>query len=112
VLFFFLATIRGFLELFPAFSPGVLYTGLKTLEGAGWNQFAERHGGWGRDATLWLGRCAGRLRLTELGSLVGGLDYAVVSKAIARFERRRQTDLQLREQLIAVQHGLDCPNDK
>jgi hypothetical protein len=85
---------------------------LERVKGESWNQFAERHGDWGRDAALWLGQCAGRLRLAELGRLVGGLDYAVVSKAIARFERRMQTDLQLREQLIAVQHALDCPNDK
>ena len=57
----------------------------------------------GRDAALWLGRRAGRLRLGELGRLVGNLDYAVVSKAIARFERRMQSDLQLRDQLAKVQ---------
>ena len=35
-------------------------------------------------ATPRLGRCAGRLRLAELGRLVGNLDYAVVSKAVDR----------------------------
>jgi hypothetical protein len=61
------------------------------------------HGDWGRDAALWLGRCAGRLRLAELDRLVRNLDYAVVSKAIARFEQRMRTDPQLREQLAGVQ---------
>jgi hypothetical protein len=37
------------------------------------------------------------LRLVELGGLVGNLDYAVVSKAIARLEQRMRTDPQLRE---------------
>jgi hypothetical protein len=51
------------------------------------DSFADRHGDWGRDAGLWLGRRAGRLPLIELGQWAGGLDYAVVSKAIARFGR-------------------------
>jgi hypothetical protein len=71
-----------------------------------WNQFAERHGDWGRDAALWLGRSAGRLRLAELGRLVGNLDYAVVSKAITRFQRRMQTDPKLREHLATIQAQL------
>ena len=32
------------------------------------------HGDWGRDAALWLGRRAGRLRLAELGRLAGGME--------------------------------------
>ena len=55
---------------------------VEQVKGESWNQFAERHGDWGRDAALWLGRSAGRLRLAELGRRVGNLDYAVVSKAI------------------------------
>jgi hypothetical protein len=76
---------------------------LEHIKGESWNEFAERHGDWGRDAALWLGQCAGRLRLAELGGLVGNLDYAVVSKAIARFEQRLRTDPQLRNQLASVQ---------
>src|SRR5260221_13547716 len=75
---------------------------LEQAKGQSWNEFAERHGDWGRDAALWLGRCAGRLRLAELGGLVGNLDYAVVSKAIARFERRLRSAPQLRDQLARV----------
>jgi hypothetical protein len=76
---------------------------LEQIKGESWNEFAQRHGDWGRDAALWLGRCAGRLRLAELGGLAGNLDYAVVSKAIARFEKRLRTDPQMREQLASVQ---------
>lgn len=76
---------------------------LEQLKRESWNQFAERHGDWGRDAALWLGRRAGRLPLAQLGGLVGDLDYAVVSKAIARFEQRLQADPQLREQLKRVE---------
>jgi len=76
---------------------------LERVKGQSWNEFAERHGDWGRDAALWLGRRTGRLRLAELGRLVGNLDYAVVSKAIARFEQRMRTDPQLRNLLADVQ---------
>jgi len=68
---------------------------LERIKGESWSKFAERHGDWGRDAALWLGRRAGRLRLAELGQLVGDLDYAVVSKAIARFEQRLANHPQL-----------------
>jgi hypothetical protein len=48
-----------------------------------WPGFANRHGDWGRDAALWLGRRAGRLSLAGLGKFAGGLDYALASKAAA-----------------------------
>ena len=76
---------------------------VEQAKGESWNQFVERHGDWGRDAALWLGRRAGRLRLAQLGRLVGNLDYAVVSKTLARFERRLRSDPQLRDQLARVQ---------
>ena len=54
---------------------------LEKAKGEAWDDFAHRHGDWGRDAALWLGRRAGRLPLRELGELAGGSDYAVVSKS-------------------------------
>jgi len=51
-------------------------------------------------------RHAGPLSLAELGKLAGGLDYAVVSKAIARFSRRLASDAALQEQLGALQSQL------
>jgi chromosomal replication initiation ATPase DnaA len=68
-------------------------------KGESWN---ECHGDWGRDAALWLGRRAGRLRVAELGRRVGGLDHAVVSKAVARVENRMRVDQQLRRQVATV----------
>jgi hypothetical protein len=61
------------------------------------------HGDWGRGAALWLGRCAGRLRLGELGRLGGEPDSAVISKAVARFEQGMRTDPQLRERRAGFQ---------
>jgi len=66
--------------------------------------FANRHGDWGRDAALWLGRRVRRLRLTELGPLARGLDYVVASQALARFGRRLALDVALSEQLAALEN--------
>ena len=66
----------------------------------------NRHGDWGCDAALWLGRRAGRLKLAELGKLAGGMDYAVVSKALARFGRRLALDASLCTPLAVVQEQL------
>ena len=46
------------------------------------------------------------MTLAGLGSLAGGLDYAVASKAIARFGRRLSLDVSLREQFAAIQNQL------
>ena len=71
----------------------------------------NRHGDWGRDAALWLGRRAGRLKSAGLGKLSGGLDYAVVSKAIARFGRRLALDASLCAQLAVIQEQLSKCRD-
>jgi hypothetical protein len=85
---------------------GQIVNALKLAKGQSWTEFANRHGDWGRDAALWLGRRTGRLGLTELGVLAGGLDYAVVSKAIARFGRLLLSDRSLSQQLTAIQTQL------
>ena len=89
-------------EAGPATNWERIIAALEQHKGESWNSFMQRHGDWGRDAALWLGRRAGRLRLAELGRLVGGLDYAVVSKAIARFDQRLESDSELREHLRAI----------
>ena len=57
-------------------------------------------------AILDASRGTGRLPLKELGKLAGGLDYAVVSKAISRFGQRLCLDASLRRQLTAIQNQL------
>lgn len=79
---------------------------LEQVKGEDWSCFVNRHGDWGQDAALWLGRRAGRLRLAELGQLAGGLDYAVTSKAITRFGRRLAWDLPLSRQVDRIQKQL------
>jgi len=83
-----------------------IVSAVERAQGESWRDFANRHGDWGRDAALWLGRRAGRLRLAQLGQLAGGLDYAVVSKALARFGQRLGFDTSLHQQIASLQKDL------
>ena len=47
-----------------------------------------------------------KLELAELGSLIGGLDYAVGSKGIARFDQRLICDDALSKGVTAIQKPL------
>ncbi|HEV2394896.1 MAG TPA: hypothetical protein VG146_21305 [Verrucomicrobiae bacterium] len=71
-----------------------------------WNDFAQRHGDWGRDAAMWLGRRHARLSLAQLGRLAGGVDYAAVGQALSRFNRRLQQDRALGRQVAQIEHEL------
>src|SRR5262249_46289458 len=42
----------------------------------------------GEGTALWLGRKDGRLTLSQLGELAGGVNYAAVAQALSRFEKR------------------------
>lgn len=68
----------------------------KVREG-NWEEIRERHGDCGRELALYLGRKEGALTLRELGEAVGGVDYAAVSAAIRRFERRLTAEKTLRK---------------
>ena len=50
--------------------------------------FRDRHGDWGRDAVLYLGRKLCGMKLRELAELAGGMDDATVEMGVLRFERR------------------------
>jgi hypothetical protein len=76
---------------------GDIVLALEQVKGEKWEKFSQRHGDWGRDAALWLGRRRGRYRLSELGQLAGGLDYAAVGQAISRFGKRVQIVADLRK---------------
>ena len=82
---------------------------VSALEGAkheDWEQFSRRHGDWGRDAALWLGRRQGRLSLAQLGSLAGGMDYAAVGQAVSRFGKRLERDPKLARELKRLETKL------
>jgi hypothetical protein len=79
---------------------------LERVKGEKWEEFAVRHGDWGRDAALWLARRYGGLRLAELGQKAGGLDYAAVSQALRRFGKRLEKDARLRASLAKWKHEI------
>jgi hypothetical protein len=83
-----------------------IISAVERLKGEGWGEFCDRHGDWGRDAALWLGRRAGRLSLAELGRLAGGMEYAVVAQALNRFGRRVERTPELRQKTAAIQRQM------
>ena len=72
---------------------------LERAKGESWMEFSRRHGDWGRDAALWLGRRQGRLGLAQLGTLAGGMDYAAVGQAVNRFGKKLESNAELREEM-------------
>jgi hypothetical protein len=80
-----------------------IVSALEQVKGEKWEDFSQRHGDWGRDAALWLGRRRGRYTLNELGQLAGGVDYAAVGQAISRFGKRVQTVAELRRCVTRIE---------
>jgi hypothetical protein len=79
---------------------------VEQVKGEKWEDFSQRHGDWGRDVALWLGRRRGRYTLSQLGQLAGGLDYAAVGQAISRFGKRVQTVTELRRSVSKLETSL------
>jgi len=75
---------------------------LEQAKGERWEQFSNRHGDWGRDAALWLGRRQGRLGLAQLGRLAGGMDYAAVGQAVSRFSKRLAKEAKLGREIRRI----------
>jgi len=79
---------------------------VERLKGEQWDQFRNRHGDWGRDLALYLGRSESGLKLRQLGEACGGMDYAGVSAAVKRFERRVAEDTELAKLLARAKSEL------
>jgi REP element-mobilizing transposase RayT len=83
--------------------PDIL-TALEEVRGERWSEFSPRHGDWGRDAALWLGRRHGRYKLAELGQLAGDMDYAAVSQVVTRFGQRLERQTSLKKMLTEIEN--------
>jgi REP element-mobilizing transposase RayT len=68
---------------------------VEAVKGQAWVDFRDRHGDWGRDVALWLGRRLGRMTLRELSQRAGGVDYTTAGPAVSRIARRLEHDLRL-----------------
>ena len=71
-------------------------------KGEKWGEFRDRHGDWGRDVALWLGRMKGGLKLAQLGKLAGGMNYRSVYWAVSQMSRRRERDEAIRNVLARL----------
>ena len=69
---------------------------VEKVKDAGWKQFRDRHGDWGRDLVLYLGRQKTLLSLSELAAASGCANAVTVSMALRRFGQRLQRDKALR----------------
>jgi REP-associated tyrosine transposase len=74
--------------------------------GESWDSFRDRHGDWGRDAVLYLGRRYCGVGLRELGEAVGGIDYRSVGTAVKRFEKRLSRDKRLASEIRTMERQL------
>jgi REP element-mobilizing transposase RayT len=83
-----------------------IVSAVEAAKGEKWKQFSLRHGDWGRDVALWLGRKHARLGLRELGELAGGMDYAAVGQAVARLGKRMEREPRLRRQTAEIETEL------
>ncbi|HEX5092261.1 MAG TPA: hypothetical protein VFV84_06175, partial [Burkholderiales bacterium] len=79
---------------------------VERVKGEPWEKFRDRHGDWGRDAVLWLGRRIGRMKLSQLAERIGGLDYPAAGAAVSRFNRRLAKDRKLAAHIKNVQNHL------
>ncbi len=95
--------IKGLTE--PVSWPAIVSV-LEKAKGEPWERFRGRHGDWGRDAALWLGRRRGRLRLAQLGQLADGMDYTAVGQAVSRFGKRLEREAKLRRELAGIEAQL------
>jgi len=69
---------------------------VEKVKGEKWAEFRDRYGDWGRDVVMHLGRRVSGMKLGELGSAVGGIDYVTVSNGVRRLERKMEGNPQLR----------------
>jgi hypothetical protein len=75
-----------------------------------WERFRDRHGDWGRDLALYLGKKGFGFKLKELGEAAGGMDYMSVSVAVRRLEQRAAKIPALRAALQRCRKELKMSN--
>jgi putative transposase len=74
---------------------GAVVAEVERQKGERWEQFRDRHGDWGRDLVLYVGRRDCGLKLRELAEVAGGLDDATIGMAVKRFQRRIEKEPKL-----------------
>lgn len=80
---------------------------VEKVKGEAWDQFAERHGDWGRDLAFYLARRHGGMSLQSLADETGITNYYTVAQAIQRTSLRLKKDKQLQK---AAEEVIKCLN--
>ena len=76
------------------------------VKGERWAEFRDRHGDWGRDLVLYLGRKRCGLKLGALSELAGGVDDATVGMAVKRFADRVRTTSEWQTRLREIENQM------
>ncbi len=76
------------------------------VKGELWDDFVNRHGDWGRDMALYVGRLRCGLTLKELGAYTG-MKTPAVCQSTLRVKRRLEKDEKLKNELAGVLALLD-----
>jgi len=76
-----------------------------------WETFVNRHGDWGRDLALLIGRKHAGMTLRELGAECG-MNAQAVSTAVKRLDLRLKTDKSLQHAALRAQKMLDGNDGK
>jgi hypothetical protein len=84
---------------------------VEQAKGEQWAEFRDRHGDWGRDLVLYLGRKQCGLKWKELSAVAGGIDYVSASTAVRRLEQRLLKVPALSRALKRVQTQLEMQNE-
>ena len=80
---------------------------IEKVKGAGWLEFSEMRGDWGRAAVCYLSRKHAGLTLREIGTAAGGMDYAAVCMMLKRFEKRLSSDANVRKHVMDAEKLLN-----
>jgi len=80
---------------------------IEKLKGSAWTEIVSTRGDWGRPLAMWAARRYCGLTLREIGAHFDDLDYAAVSIALKRFEKRAATSHELRSQVNQLTQRLN-----
>lgn len=80
---------------------------VEKVKGARWQEFSGVRGDWGRAAACYIARKHAGMTLREIGEAAGGIDYGAVSMMLKRFEKRLESDANVRRRITEAEELLN-----
>jgi hypothetical protein len=80
---------------------------VERVKEAQWREFSGVRGDWGRAAACHIARKHAGMTLREIGEAAGGMDYGAVSMMLKRFEKRLESDGNIRRHLAKAEEMLN-----